>query len=155
MYSTVVRRERVLGTSGSYHYNYHYDNKQSGGAVLSRSISVTPVTYQRYTSLTPQRTLAYTDFGKVANVLMMGPESTYDDIREAFMIIDSDHSGQIDFQELARVIPAIIPDANLSTLRAAVRRFDKNFDDKLNLTEFVTLITSGVARNVFEGALFV
>ncbi|CAF1458659.1 unnamed protein product, partial [Rotaria sordida] len=44
---------------------------------------------------------------------MLGPDSTYDDIREAFMIIDADHSGEIDFQELAMVIPAIVPSASL------------------------------------------
>ncbi|CAF1281538.1 unnamed protein product [Rotaria sordida] len=85
---------------------------------------------------------------KVANVIMLGPDSSDDEIREAFHIIDADGSGQIDVNELAKVIPAIIPDATLDTLPQRIRRYDKNYDNQLNLNEFTRLVKGGIGRDI-------
>ncbi|CAF2640840.1 unnamed protein product [Rotaria sp. Silwood2] len=79
---------------------------------------------------------------------MLGPDSSDDDIREAFHMIDADGSGQIDVYELAKVIPAILPDATLDTLPTIIRRYDKNYDNQLNLREFTQLIRGGIGRDI-------
>ncbi|CAF4084189.1 unnamed protein product [Rotaria sordida] len=78
----------------------------------------------------------------------MGPDSTDDEIHEAFTILDADNSGQLDVNELAKVIPAIMPDTTLDTLHTMIRRYDKNYDNQLNLNEFTRLIKGGIGRDV-------
>ncbi|CAF2640817.1 unnamed protein product [Rotaria sp. Silwood2] len=78
----------------------------------------------------------------------MGPDSTADEIREAFHILDADGSGQLDVNELAKVIPAIMPSATLDTLPTMIRRYDKNYDNQLNLNEFTRLVRGGIGRDI-------
>ncbi|CAF3628752.1 unnamed protein product [Rotaria sp. Silwood1] len=79
---------------------------------------------------------------------MMGSDSTDDEIGEAFNILDADGSGQLDVNELAKVIPAIMPDTSLDTLPTMIRRYDKNYDNQLNLNEFTRLIRGGIGRDI-------
>ncbi|CAF4364671.1 unnamed protein product [Rotaria magnacalcarata] len=57
------------------------------------------------------------------------------DIPEAFNLLDTDHSGTIDMDELA----------------ASVYYSDENNDHKLNLKEFTTFIKQGVGRDIAIG----
>lgn len=133
---------------GGYVYKYEYSYTYDNGVADNRSISLPRDCYDRYTSCVPRCTMSQQNFMKVVQVIMMGSCSTSQKIHEAFYILDADGSGTLDVNELSKVIPAIIPGTTYETLRALIRRYDKNFDNRLNLNEFTRLIMSGLGRDL-------
>ncbi|CAF1923194.1 unnamed protein product [Rotaria magnacalcarata] len=73
------------------------------------------------------------------------------DIPEAFNLLDTDHSGTIDMDELAASMPIIVPKSSPQMLLHYIRKADENNDHKLNLKEFTTFIKQGVGRDIAIG----
>jgi hypothetical protein len=131
-------------SSSSYSYSY----TSSSGQASTRAVSLPTDAFDRFMAFTPRRAISQDGFMKVAQVIMMGSNSSDEDIREAFDILDADGQGQLDVSELAKVIPAIVPGTTLETLGQLIRRYDNNFDNQLNLKEFTRLIKGGLGRDL-------
>jgi len=97
-------------------------------------------------------TIPFDSFAKVLRPFMMN-KHTSEDISEAFRLLDTDHSGTIDIGKLATFMPLIVPDANPYMLLHHVQKTDKNFDYKLNLEEFTSLINQRVGCDITLGCL--
>ena len=132
----------------SYVYEYAVTYTTNAGQVYNRNISLPRDSYARFISYNPHRAITEPQFMKVVGVIMRGAASTDQEIREAFAILDTDNSGQIDVCELGKVTPAIIPGTTIDTVRSLIRRVDSNFDNRLNLTEFARLIRGGFGRDL-------
>jgi hypothetical protein len=131
-------------SSSSYSYSY----TSSSGQASTRVVSLPTDAFDRFLAFTPQRAISQNGFMKVSEVIMMGSNSSDEDIREAFNILDADGSGQLDVSELAKIIPAILPGTTLETLGQMIRRYDNNFDNQVNLKEFTSLIKGGLGRDL-------
>lgn len=139
-------------SSSSYSYNYQYEYSynytSSSGQSSTRAVSLPTDAFDRFMTFTPQRAISQNGFMKVAQVIMMGSNSSDEDIREAFDILDADGSGHLDVSEFAKIIPAILPGTTLETLGQMIRRNDNNFDNQINLKEFTSIIKGGLARDL-------
>jgi len=131
-----------------YQYEYQCSYTYESGQVDTRSVSLPRDCFDRFISYEPEHEISQQDFMKVVKVIMMGSDATDDDIHEAFAILDADGSGHLDVSELAKVIPAIMPDTTFNTLCIMVRRYDKNWDNELNLNEFTRLIKGDLGRDL-------
>jgi Ca2+-binding EF-hand superfamily protein len=131
-------------SSSSYSYSY----TSSSGQVSTRAVSLPTDAFDRFMAFTPQRAISQDGFMKVAQVIMMGSNSSDEDIREAFHILDADGSGHLDVSEFAKIIPAILPGSTVETLGEMIRRYDKNFDNQINLKEFTSIIKGGLGRDL-------
>jgi len=147
-------------SSSSYSYNYQYEYSynytSSSGQVDTRTVSLPTDAFDRFLTFKPQQAISHNGFMKVAQVIMMGSNSSDEDINEAFAILDADGSGQLNVSELAKVIPAIMPGTTLASLGQMIRRYDRNCDNQLNLNEFTRIIKGGLGRDlVFQDILMI
>ncbi|CAF1086780.1 unnamed protein product [Rotaria magnacalcarata] len=134
--------------SNSYQYEYQYSYTTQSGQVDNRSVSLPTDCFDRFISYAPRQAITQQSFMKVVQTIMMGSKATDRDIREAFSILDTDGSNTLDVRELAKVIPAIMPGTTSNTLSTMIRRYDKNGDNTLNLSEFTRLIKGDLGRDL-------
>jgi hypothetical protein len=128
-------------------YSYDLEHTNVGAAASSR-ISVTRDDYQRLAAKTPQMALSFDQFLIVLRAFMMGKHAV-DDIREAFRLLDTNHTNRINISELAAFMPLI--NVSPGVLLDHVRKVDQDGDYKLNLDEFTNFIKKGIGRELVFG----
>ncbi|CAF2619655.1 unnamed protein product [Rotaria sp. Silwood2] len=91
--------------------------------------------------------LSFNDFILVLRPFVMGYYQN-DDLIKAFQILDKNHSGSIDIDDLANFLPIINEYATIDTLKNYIRKSDFNFNGSLNYDEFRSLILRGIGREM-------
>ncbi|CAF1384836.1 unnamed protein product [Didymodactylos carnosus] len=110
------------------------------------------ITRQQYEDLAKKihKTLSFDDFLYVLRPFMMGSYSN-DEINQAFKLLDTDNSGEIDIDELAAFLPIINPQVTKDTLTKYIWHVDENSDQKLSINEFNDLLSRGIGRDIVCG----
>jgi Ca2+-binding EF-hand superfamily protein len=143
--------ERIVNSGGRIStIEYVYSEAHATGS-QAHTISVKREEYERLASKSKKPTLPFDEFVKVIRVFMMGKHASVGDIPEAFRALDTNHSGQINLNELAAFMPVIVPNTTPEMLVDYIRQVDKNHDLRLNLTEFTDLIAQNIGRKIALG----
>jgi hypothetical protein len=115
--------------------------------------------YEQWANTTAPSTLSFEDFVKVFRIFIMGKHGTSTEIREAFQILDTNHSSGIDLNKLAVFMRFIIEGdgggaGNSSCwemLTRHVRKVHPQDDLNLNFPEFNNLIMNDIAVDIVLG----
>lgn len=139
----------ISGRINEVEYIYH---EIRHGETRDYRIEVKRGNYERLARTLNKPTLPFDSFTKVLRPFMMGKYAS-EDISQAFRLLDTDHSGTIDIGELAAFMPVINPDINPHILLHHIQKADQDFDYKLNLKEFTSLVNQGIGRDIALGRL--
>jgi Ca2+-binding EF-hand superfamily protein len=71
-----------------------------------------------------------------------------DQLKRAFSILDKNHSGTINIDQLARFLPIINEYATTDVLINYIKRADIDTDGNLNYDQFRILILKGIGRDI-------
>ena len=132
---------------------YVYDEKQSNGKTRQQRIIVKKENFDRVAATIKKWTIPFDSFMQVARPLLMGYHATDADILDAFQLLDTDKSETIDINELALLMPAIVPDSNSYMLLRHFQKVDTNNDHILNLEEFTAFVKKNFVRDLALGRL--
>ena len=81
---------------------------------------------------------------------MMGMYN-YDEIREAFRLLDRNHSNTIDIDELFAFLPVLHPNMAKETLLLCFNRVCEHDNQQITFDEFRQLVLKGIARALVCG----
>jgi hypothetical protein len=132
---------------------YVYDEKHGNGKTRQHRVIVKKDDFDRVAATIKKWTIPFDSFTKVARALLMGQHATDSDILEAFQLLDTDKSETIDINELAILMPAIVPNSNAYMLLRHFQKVDTNNDHILNWEEFTAFIRKNFVRDLALGRL--
>jgi Ca2+-binding EF-hand superfamily protein len=109
----------------------------------------TNITRQQYNFLATdiRNALSFDYFLLVLRPFVMGFYQN-DQLKRAFSILDKNHSGTINIDQLARFLPIINEYATTDVLINYIKRADIDTDGNLNYDQFRTLILKGIGRDI-------
>ncbi|UJR07293.1 hypothetical protein I4U23_011581 [Adineta vaga] len=146
---------RNYGHINQIHYQFEevsFENTSNGitNKKERRSrIYDTNITREHYNVLGKniRNALSFDNFILVLRPFVMGYYQN-DELEQAFRVLDKDHSGSINVDELARFLPIINENATTEALKNYIRKVDITNDGDLNYDEFRTLILKGIGRDI-------
>ena len=132
---------------------YVYDEKHGNGKTRQQRVMIKKEDFDRVAATIKKWTISFDSFTKVARALLMGHHATDSDILEAFQLLDTDKSETIDINELALLMPAIVPGSNAYMLLRHFQKVDTNNDHILNWEEFTAFVRKNFIRDLALGRL--
>ncbi|CAF0973249.1 unnamed protein product [Rotaria sordida] len=107
------------------------------------------ITRKQYNQLTRDihNPLSFDDFILVLRPFMMGFYQN-DELKQAFKILDKNHSNSIDIHDLVNFLPIINEYTAINTLQDDIRKSNFNLDGHLTYDQFRSLILKGIGREM-------
>ncbi|CAF0799347.1 unnamed protein product [Adineta steineri] len=149
---TITRNNNFINQIHYQFEEFSFENTSNGitNKKERRSrIYDTIITRKQYNLLTrnTRNTLLFDNFIIVLRPFIMGYYQD-DELTRAFRVLDKDHSGSVNVEELANFLPIINEFATTEALTNYIKKVDINTDGTLNYDEFRSLILKGIGRDI-------
>ncbi|CAF3896940.1 unnamed protein product, partial [Adineta steineri] len=149
---TITRNNNFINQIHYQFEEFSFENTSNGitNKKERRSrIYDTIITRKQYNILTrnTRNTLLFDNFIIVLRPFIMGYYQD-DELTRAFRVLDKDHSGSVNVEELANFLPIINEFATTEALTNYIKKVDINTDGTLNYDEFRSLILKGIGRDI-------
>ncbi|CAF0919072.1 unnamed protein product [Adineta steineri] len=149
---TITRNNNFINQIHYQFEEFSFENTSNGitNKKERRSrIYDTIITRKQYNILTrnTRNALLFDNFIIVLRPFIMGYYQD-DELTRAFRVLDKDHSGSVNVEELANFLPIINEFATTEALTNYIKKVDINTDGTLNYDEFRSLILKGIGRDI-------